>query len=189
MSAAADRGPVTVSPQVVVGCGRARQLVEEMFDALESSDDGLPPMLLLLGGDSGTRMIELDSEELNDDAGLVRLLTGSLPEAVAQEGHPKLFAIVLPVWAKPHDAPVPAIGDFGDHPLANEQISLYVGDHQGYTVTFADVHRYDDRPPVLSSWIGGPGTRWSADYVVAHGLCHMIATLHVLDGVAEGGHF
>lgn len=128
-----------------------RQLVEEMFDSLESPDDGLPPMLLLAGGTSGTRMIELDSEELNDDAGLLRLLTDSLPEAVAQEGHPKLFGLVLPVWAKPHDAPVPASGDFADHPLANEQISLYVGDHEGYTVTFADVHRYEDQRPVLSS--------------------------------------
>lgn len=177
---------MTVSPQVVAGCERIRQLVEEMFDSLESPDDGLPPMLLLAGGDSGTRMIELDSEELNDDAGLLRLLTDSLPEAVAQEGHPKLFALVLPVWAKPHDAPVPASGDFADHPLANEQISLYVGDHEGYTVTFADVHRYDDRPPALSSWIGGPGTPWSADYVLAHGLCHMIATLRTLGRLAEG---
>jgi len=143
-----------------------------MVGALESPDDGLPPMLLLAGGDSGTRMIELDSDELNDQAGLYRLLTESLPEAVAQEGHPK---------------PVPDSGDFADHPLANEQISLYVGDHQGYTVTFADVHRYDNRPPTLSSWIGGPGTRWSAEYVVADALCHLIATLHVLAGVAEGG--
>jgi hypothetical protein len=178
---------VTVSPQVVAGCERARKLVEEMVGALESPDDGLPPMLLLAGGDSGTRMIELDGDELNDQAGLYRLLTESLPEAVAQEGYPKLFALILPVWAKPHGEPVPASGDFSDHPLANEQISLYVGDHQGYTVTFADVHRYDNRPPLLSSWIGGPGTLWSAEYVVADALCHMIATLHVLASVGEGG--
>jgi hypothetical protein len=178
---------VTVSAQVVAGCERARQLVEQLFAALESPEDGLPPMLLLAGGKSGTRMIELDGEELNDDAGLYRLLTEGLPEVVALEGHPKLFALVLPVWAKPHGEPVPASGDFADHPLANEQISLYVGDRQGYTVTFADVHRYDNQPPALSSWIGGPGTRWSAEYVVADALCHMIATLHVLAGVADGG--
>lgn len=178
---------MTVSPEVVAGCDRARGLVEEMFGTLESPEDGLPPLLLLSGGNSGTRAIELDGDELNDSARLYQLLTETLPVAVAEEGHPKLFTIVLPVWAKPHGEPVPASGDFADHPLANEQISLYVGDHRGYTVTFADVHRYADRPPLLSSWIGGPGTLWSAEYVVADALCHLIATLRMLAGVAEGG--
>lgn len=174
--AVAERGRerAQVESRLERACHDYEREVEAMVARLERPDDDLGPFLLLDGGASGQCFRELDAGDLRDSAALERLCSEQLAPLIARE-RPQTFALVLSVWAKPVGTPTPASGDFADHPDSFEQVSVYVGDAEGYVAIVADLLRDSDRPPSMSTWLGGPGSRWSAEYCLADSLCQLLA--------------
>ena len=167
------REPAQVESRLERACHDYEREVEAMVARLERPDDDLGPFLFLDGGTSGQCFRELDAGDLHDSAALERLCNKQLAPLIARE-RPQTFALVLSVWAKPARAPTPASGDFADHPDSFEQVSVYVGDAEGYVAMVADLLRHSDRPPSMSTWLGGPGSRWSAEYCLADSLCQLL---------------
>lgn len=174
--AVAERGleRAQVESRLEQACHDYQREVEAMVARLERPDDDLAPLLLLDGGTSGQCLRELDADDLHDPDALERLCNEQLAPLIVHE-RPQTFALVLSVWAKPAGTPTPTSGDFADHPDSFEQVSVYVGDAEGYVAILADLHRDSQRPPSLSTWLGGPGSPWSAEYGLADALCQLLA--------------